>query len=241
MYRDDGIRGYFKGNGVNCVRIFPASALQFYSYDSYQKLFLRHVAAEGTKFLTPVERVVVGGFAGITALVATYPLEMIRARLTVQSTSVYSGIFDAGRKITEKEGAFALYKGLWPSIVGVVPYVGLDFGVYETLKQWAPKDDKGNVDRFTTLANGAFAGSCAQTVAYPLDVVRRRLQVQGFGNTIPNPDRHYLGMTDAFIKIWRHEGFRGFYRGLIPNYLKVVPAVATSFFVFEECKKLLNI
>jgi len=204
-----------------------------------KSFFLKNISVEGTKFLTPTERLVIGGLAGITALIATYPLEMIRARLTIQTSSVYSGITDAMSQIVKNEGFYALYKGLWPSIIGVVPYVGLDFAVYETLKQYAPKDEKGNVSRLTTLMNGAFAGSCAQTVAYPLDVIRRRLQIQGFQTTLVT-GRHYTGMTDAFIKIWRHEGIRGFYRGLLPNYLKVVPAVATSFFVFEECKKLFN-
>jgi solute carrier family 25 phosphate transporter 23/24/25/41 len=61
--------------------------------------------------------------------------------------------------------------------------------------------------------------------------------VQGFHHPVVGEQRDYKGMTDAFVKIYQREGVKGLYRGLIPNYLKVIPAIATSFLVFEECKK----
>jgi solute carrier family 25 phosphate transporter 23/24/25/41 len=84
---EEGLRGYFKGNGVNCLRIFPNSALQFLSYETYKRFIIdNYMRPRGKDDLTPWLRVVAGGMAGITALVATYPLEFIRARLTVQTS-----------------------------------------------------------------------------------------------------------------------------------------------------------
>jgi solute carrier family 25 phosphate transporter 23/24/25/41 len=237
--REEGIRGYFKGNGVNCVRIFPTSALQFYCYETYKRMLLDHYTTQ--KDLTPLQRLYAGGMAGISALIFTYPLEFVRCRLTLQKSKIYKGIFDCMVQVTRKEGFFTLYRGLWPSILGVVPYVGVDFAAYETLRQYSPKQADGTVSGYITLINGAIAGTMAQTISYPMDLVRRRLQVQGFASDIAFADTHYKGITDAFIRIYRTEGILGFYRGLVPNFIKVVPAISVSFYVYESMKQLLKI
>lgn len=75
----------------------------------------------------------------------------------------------------------ALYRGWLPSVIGVVPYVGLNFAVYETLKDMAIKrygcDTERDLSSSYRLAAGGVAGTIGQTIAYPFDVVRRRLQV----------------------------------------------------------------
>jgi solute carrier family 25 phosphate transporter 23/24/25/41 len=193
------------------------------------------------KDLTPLQRLFAGGMAGVTALVLTYPLEFVRCRLTLQKSKIYKGIIDCMVQVSRKEGFFVLYRGLWPSIIGVVPYVGVDFAAYETLKQYSPKQADGSVNGFVTLANGAVAGTMAQTISYPMDLVRRRLQVQGFASDIDLGDKKYKGITDAFVRIFREEGIRGFYRGLVPNFIKVVPAISVSFYVYETMKQFLKI
>jgi len=193
------------------------------------------------KDLTPLQRLFAGGMAGVTALVLTYPLEFVRCRLTLQKSKIYNGIWDCMVQVTRKEGFFVLYRGLWPSIIGVVPYVGVDFAAYETLRQYSPKQADGTVSGLVTLANGAIAGTLAQTISYPMDLVRRRLQVQGFASDISFGDKHYKGIVDAFIRIYKEEGVIGFYRGLIPNFIKVVPAISVSFYVYELMKQFLKI
>lgn len=81
------------------------------------------------------------------------------------------------------------------------------------------------------------AGTLAQTIAYPLDLVRRRMQVQ---DMLPGADKYY-GMSDGFRRIWRNEGIVGFYRGLIPNYAKVIPSISLSFVVYEELRRAMKI
>lgn len=116
-----------------------------------------------------------------------------------------------------------------------IPYVGLNFAVYESLKDWLIKtrpfgliqDSDLNVP--TRLACGAAAGTVGQTVAYPLDVIRRRMQMVGWSNAasvITGDGRskaplEYTGMIDAFRKTVRHEGFGALYKGLVPNSVKV--------------------
>ena len=48
------------------------------------------------------------------------------------------------------------------------------------------------------------------------------------------------GIIDCIIKIYEHENIPGFYKGLIPNFLKNIPAVSISYTVFEETKVILK-
>ena len=156
----------------------------------------------------------------------TYPLDLIRARLTLQSgaTREYRGILHGLTTVVSKEGPLALYRGLWPSIAGIFPYIGIDFAVYETLKGHLPhngwlRTTHGDPRKHVLLGCGAIAGVVGQTVAYPLDLVRRRMQVMGWagGNTSYS---YKGGILRTMQQIMREEGIRGLYRGMIPNYYK---------------------
>lgn len=114
--------------------------------------------------------------------------------------------------------------------------MGLNFAVYESLKEWLVKtkplglvDDSSELGVVTRLACGAAAGTVGQTVAYPLDVVRRRMQMVGWkdaasvvtGDGKCKAAVEYSGMIDTFRKTVRYEGFRALYKGLVPNSVKV--------------------
>ncbi|KAL6560308.1 Mitochondrial adenine nucleotide transporter adnt1 [Orobanche gracilis] len=206
--------------------------------------------------LTPVLRLAAGACAGIIAMSATYPMDMVRGRLTVQtekSPYQYRGMFHALSTVLREEGFRALYKGWLPSVIGVVPYVGLNFAVYESLKDYLIKSkflglvDDNELGVVTRLACGAAAGTVGQTVAYPLDVIRRRMQMVGWKNASSivtggtKAPLEYTGMIDAFRKTVRHEGFRALYKGLVPNSVKVVPSIAIAFVTYEQVKELLGV
>ncbi|KAF0718455.1 hypothetical protein AaE_010642, partial [Aphanomyces astaci] len=85
------------------------------------------------------------------------------------------------------------------------------------------------------LLFGAISSSCGQVVSYPLQVVRTKLQAQGMaGRPVI-----FTGMTDCLVKILQTHGLRGLYRGLLPNFLKSVPAISISYAVFETVKDAL--
>ncbi|MCI08308.1 mitochondrial adenine nucleotide transporter ADNT1-like, partial [Trifolium medium] len=136
-----------------------------------------------------------------------------------------------------------------------VPYVGLNFAVYESLKDWLIKSrpfglvQDSELSVTTRLACGAAAGTIGQTVAYPLDVIRRRMQMTGWNHAasvITGDGRgkvplEYTGMIDAFRKTVRHEGFGALYKGLVPNSVKVVPSIALAFVSYEMVKDILGV
>lgn len=115
-----------------------------------------------------------------------------------------------------------------------IPYVGLNFSVYESLKDWLIRSKPFGIAQdselsvTTRLACGAAAGTVGQTVAYPLDVIRRRMQMVGWKDAAASvvagegkSKIEYTGMVDAFRKTVQHEGFGALYKGLVPNSVKV--------------------
>eukprot|EP01119_Soliformovum_irregulare_P018215 TRINITY_DN5538_c0_g2_i2.p1 TRINITY_DN5538_c0_g2~~TRINITY_DN5538_c0_g2_i2.p1 ORF type:complete len:252 (-),score=43.37 TRINITY_DN5538_c0_g2_i2:857-1612(-) len=183
IWVEEGMSGMFKGNGTNVIRIFPYSAVQFAAYEKYKKLLI----PEGQSDLTPITRLIAGACAGVTSVVATYPLDLVRTRLSVQTADniKYTSIANSFSVIVKEEGFMALFKGLSPTIMGVAPYVGLNFMFYETLKSVVKKAKEADCSTVELLAIGGAAGAIAQTLTYPLDVLRRKMQMQGFSEKFP--------------------------------------------------------
>ncbi|XP_063934274.1 mitochondrial substrate carrier family protein B-like [Zophobas morio] len=238
IYKLEGFEGFFKGNGANVIRILPCTAVQFASYEQFKRIFCENEYESKAYF-----SLLAGVFAGVTSATLTYPLDLIRTRLSVQRQSgqTYKGIIHCGRTIIAEEGGVlstALFRGLAPTLLGISPYVALNFSVYESLKNLfqsyycvAGSDALPVPIR---LLCGAAAGAVAQTVAYPLDLVRRRMQVRGIFCDLPF---EYKGTLNAVLTIAREEGLAGLYRGLVPNYYKVVPSISVSYIVYEFCLK----
>ncbi|OEL21927.1 Mitochondrial adenine nucleotide transporter ADNT1 [Dichanthelium oligosanthes] len=259
IWRTEGLRGLFKGNGTNCARIVPNSAVKFFSYEQASKGILwayRQQTGDEDAQLTPLLRLGAGACAGIIAMSATYPMDMVRGRITVQtekSPYQYRGMFHALGTVYREEGFRALYRGWLPSVIGVVPYVGLNFAVYESLKDWLLQTNSlglandNELHVVTRLGCGAVAGTIGQTVAYPLDVIRRRMQMVGWSHAdsiVTGQSKEalqYNGMVDAFRKTVRHEGFGALYKGLVPNSVKVVPSIAIAFVTYEVVKDVLGV
>ena len=121
-----------------------------------------------------------------------------------------------------------------------MPYVGIDFAVYDVLRGLVPRRADGSDEPSVAgkLLAGGVAGACAQTVAYPLDTVRRILQVQDTVHAvqIAPPTERYTGMLDCLVRLVRRDGVLALYSGLWANYLKVVPSVGIAFVVYEQVK-----
>ncbi|RLL95088.1 hypothetical protein CFD26_100836 [Aspergillus turcosus] len=225
--KEEGWRGFMRGNGTNCIRIIPYSAVQFGSYNFYKKFAEPFPDAD----LSPIRRLLCGGAAGITSVTVTYPLDIVRTRLSIQSASFAAlgqrseqlpGMFTTMVLIYKNEGGFvALYRGILPTVAGVAPYVGLNFMTYESVRKYLTPEGDKNPSPWRKLLAGAISGAVAQTCTYPFDVLRRRFQV----NTMSGMGYRYTSVWDAVRVIFAEEGLRGFFRGIVPNLLKVAPSI----------------
>lgn len=134
------------------------------------------------------------------------------------------------------------YRGFSVSLVGIVPYAGTAFLTWEYLRaatRPVSVSPDGRRPRATPLADmgiGALAGAVAQTVSYPFEVVRRRMQIGG----LTQPGR-WLRWGETVRAIWARGGPQGFFVGLSIGYLKIVPMNAVSFAVWQGMKRLLDV
>ncbi|ANB14489.1 hypothetical protein AWJ20_2082 [Sugiyamaella lignohabitans] len=253
MWREEGWRGFMRGNGINCVRIVPYSAVQFSSYTIYKNFLLSRTPSSKRVDLDTLERLGAGALAGITSVVATYPLDIVRTRLSIQTASLKPlkvsgsqvhaqkplGMWSVMSDMYKTEGGFrALYRGLIPTTMGVAPYVGLNFAVYESMREYVTPKGEKNPSALGKLFAGAVSGAVAQTITYPFDVLRRRFQVVSMG--AGQLGFQYTSVWDAISSIVKQEGIRGIYKGLSANLLKVAPSMASSWLSYEYTKELLK-
>ena len=248
IYRKEGARGYFKGNGAMMVRIFPYAAIQFMSYEQYKRLLKPHFRSNSHGYT-----LVAGSLTGITAVTFTYPLDVVRARLAYQVYETrYQGVWHALTTVAREEGGVrGLYRGYAPTVLGMIPYAGVAFYSYEVLKSVTMDRLEGVATRLSldgsgtmvltapaTLVCGGLAGAVAQTVSYPLDVVRRNMQVHGMVADPSTRPRLVQVLWDVYLRAGL---VRGVYRGMSLNYYRAMPQVAVSFCVYEVMKQLMGV
>ncbi|KAK9815271.1 hypothetical protein WJX72_000921 [[Myrmecia] bisecta] len=141
------------------------------------------------------------------------------------------------------EGLGGLYRGIGPTLCGILPYAGLKFYTYQSLKQQWVISGKGYQEHDLPqrlpvplmLTFGACSGLVAQTATYPLDVVRRQMQVQSLRRSATP----YTSTWHGLRLIARSQGWRALFTGLSINYMKVVPSTAIGFTVYDAMKATL--
>ena len=157
------------------------------------------------------------------------------AKTRLALNSEYHGIWDCLSRTAAAEGPAALFRGLGASLLGVVPYAGTDLMIYNALKNaYAERHPGREPSTLTFLACGAVSSTIGQAVAYPLQVVRTRLQAQG----LPGMPA-YDGVVDCLRRTVADGGVRALYNGFLPNFAKALPAISISYAVFEKTKRLL--
>jgi len=143
-------------------------------------------------------------------------MEVAKTRAALSAQGQYRSLAHCMRNCVKHEGVGALYKGLLASLVGIVPYSGVDLALYSLLTDtYAAHFPDSEPGVLTLLACGSTATTCAQLVSYPLQLVRTRLQAQGMeGRPVI-----YNGIVDCVAKTVNTEGIRGLYRGILPNFM----------------------
>ncbi|XP_014246773.1 graves disease carrier protein isoform X2 [Cimex lectularius] len=246
----ESLLALYKGNGAQMVRVFPYAATQFTAFELYTQVFNSFLGSK-----SHLSKLLAGSSAGATAVLLTYPLDTIRARLAFQITGgeTYTGIIHAATSIFQHEGGIkGLYRGFVPTLCGMIPYAGLSFYCFEMLKLCCMKyipdltcvpssNNTGGLVLLipAKLVCGGLAGSIAQSIAYPMDVTRRRMQLAMMD---PATYKYGMGMVQTLLLIYKENGiFRGLYRGMSINYLRAMPMVAVSFSVYELMKQALRL
>ncbi|GME69954.1 unnamed protein product [[Candida] boidinii] len=259
IWKEEGWKGMFRGNGINCIRIIPYSAVQYSVYQDLKKYLL----AENETELSIVNKLVAGSIAGFASVLVTYPMDLVKTRLSIQTAKSLKNLHHSNNtniktsppspsssskiiiteKISKPPGMFksikdiylyeggirGLYRGLLPTSIGVAPYVALNFAFYEKLKEQFPIDLQSNL--IIKLTIGAVSGGIAQTLCYPFDILRRRFQVATLDNG--SMGFKYNSTMDALTKIVKYEGYKGLYKGWTANMWKIMPSMAVQWASYD--------
>jgi len=165
-------------------------------------------------------------------------------------SSAYKGVGDAFISIIRKEGPRALFGGITPSLIGIIPYSGLNLGTYDALRYSYTKHTGRPVPKGASLAFGALAGATAASVCFPLEVVRRRAMMgQVCLASAPAAGwrltrvcfQVYANPAAAMISIAQKEGVQALFAGLGINWVKVAPMSGLSLWSYEIMKEKLHV
>ncbi|WZZ74496.1 hypothetical protein YC2023_085866 [Brassica napus] len=214
------------------------------------KLVVYFWNAEDHMHLSPYLSFVSGALAGCAATLGSYPFDLLRTILASQGEpKVYPTMRSAFFDIIKSRGIRGLYNGLTPTLVEIVPYAGLQFGTYDMFKRWMmdwnrrmlssnnPINVDTNLSSFQLFVCGLGAGTSAKLVCHPLDVVKKRFQIEGlqrhprYGARVER--RAYRNMLDGLKQILMSEGWHGLYKGIVPSTVKAAPAGAVTFVAYE--------
>jgi hypothetical protein len=248
LWRTEGFRGFFRGNGVDVLRTIPATGLGYVSYEYFKDYLTKSGLFDPqSKSAHVVVRLIAGGFSGLTSVLATYPLDLLRTRMCVSAK--YTGNIAAmTQQIVRQEGLGSLYRGASVACLGIVPNLAINFSMFEMTRNFL-EDQFGRSSTsdhrrlsnnhprehtmWISLVSGIGSGLVSLTATFPIDLVQRRMMLQG----MQGQDRVYTGMWDCLRTVVRHEGWTGLYNGLLPQALRSLPFCAVSFAVYDQLKR----
>jgi solute carrier family 25 (mitochondrial thiamine pyrophosphate transporter), member 19 len=243
ILRHEGITGFWKGNIPAEGLYLSYGAAQFWAYRSSNQALEALEERTSLKLPGALRSFISGALAGTAATTVTYPLDLLRTRFAAQGTErVYNGLLASLRDITRLEGPTGFFRGLPAGIAQIVPNMGLFFAFYEGFKPLMAGINLpfGSGDAIA----GVTASILSKSAVFPLDTVRKRLQVQGptrgryiGGAKMPAYERGVAGTLGMIVK---REGWRSLYRGLSVSLIKAAPASAVTMWTYERALHLLQ-
>ncbi|KAL1450827.1 hypothetical protein WDU94_003144 [Cyamophila willieti] len=261
IVREEGLGALWKGHVPAQSLSVVYGCVQFLSFEILSSQ-MSHLLVNGSRFpggaLHLSSDFLSGTLSSVVATVVSFPFDVVRTRLVAQGnqTKLYSGTLHAFLVIW-KDKPLTLFRGLTPTLFQVAPQGGIQFSVYNALSKLLssskyfcsspspasssnPQTVRPVLSPLGSLLAGSSAGLAAKVAIYPLDLAKKRIQVQGldkarseFGKTM---QCHSLG--DCLYKTWQRESYRGLYKGLLPSLLKAAVTSACHFTVYEQTLRL---
>jgi len=219
---EQGTLAFWRGNWVNCLRYAPqqGSALAF--NDFLNNVFPNYNANTdfwkgfGVKLFS-------GGLAGAIANTICYPFDFARTRLASDLTKgkgQFKGITDCIVTTVRNQGLTGLYTGWTVTVMGAFVYRAGQLGCFKQIQDLNPyASDKGALGAISSFVAVTVARTVVMPFNYPFDTVRRRMMLQ---SEKPVEQRIYKGSLDCFFQVFKKEGAKGMYKGMVPELFRGV-------------------
>jgi len=292
LFRTRGLPEFWRGNFIECLRVFPATAAQFGTVEYVKGVFKLVEGTQTRADISHLARFIAGAVGGMASVAVTFPLGTIKVRMMsavegehvahehhhstpldkcaqpkdagkrAYSTLTRRGVnfmdphgfrryttidpnptaeyraWPAAKALYRREGVRGFYRGLGISLAGMAPFAGINYMLFEALKQNALKtQDITRVDSMKVFQYGLFSASLATAVCYPFQVVKTRMQSQG---TAGHPERY--SSTYACVRsLLKYEGWHGLFKGLGVTLGRTLPAAVIMRVAFEQNKTWLGL
>lgn len=243
ILKNEGPFAFYKGTLTPLLGIGVCVSIQFGVLESTKRYYAsKNVSAGRGEKLTGGQLFASGIAAGLANGFVSGPVEHIRIRLQTQpdKNRLYAGPLDAVKKIYSAHGIAGIYKGQTATFIREACGYGVYFWTYDKLMDWEMTQKgirRDQVNPAKTVLFGAASGYTLWAVIYPIDMIKSRMQTDGFS---PTTGRKYTSTLDCLRTTWRTEGIRAFTRGLGPTLIRSPFANGATFLGFEMTIRMLN-
>lgn len=242
IIEEEGVRALWKGHVPAQILSIAYGVAQYGSFEFLTQKVWHHLPETLTTTYRPMTHTICGGLGGCIGAAFVHPVDVIRTRFVAQGEpKVYKNLAAAIRSIMAKDGIQGYYRGLVPAVSLVGPQMAAQFGLYALFSRlWDDSAKKispsipSSVDHFIC---GSASGFFAKLIVYPIDVVKKRLQVQGFEEARQSFGvvRKYNGVFHCIYVSFRDEGTQFLFKGLSPSLIKSSAVAGINFCVYEYC------
>ncbi|KAJ8719376.1 hypothetical protein PYW08_011551 [Mythimna loreyi] len=228
MYKYEGITAFWKGILPPILAETPKRAVKFATFEQYKKLFMF-----GASSPTPLTFALAGLGAGVTEAILVNPFEVVKVTLMsnkAKSKEVPS-TWTVTREIVRQNGLGrrGLNKGLTATIARNGVFNMVYFGFYHSVKGFVPEYQDPLLEFTRKLAIGFASGVLGSCINIPFDVAKSRIQ-----GPQPQPGIiKYSSTTGAIQLVYKEEGFRALYKGLLPKVMRLGPGGAIMLVVYD--------
>ncbi|KAI1271153.1 mitochondrial carrier domain-containing protein [Xylaria sp. FL0933] len=248
IYAKEGPLAFYKGTLTPLLGIGACVSIQFGAFGYAKRYFETANNTKngiGKKDLSYGQYYAAGAFAGVANSIISGPIEHVRIRLQTQphgAARLYSGPLDCVRKLSNTSTGGGILKGLYRGEAVTVIREAQAYGMWFLAFEWMMNADaarngvsRNEVPAYKVALYGGLAGEALWLGSYPFDVVKSKMQTDGFGSAM-----RYKSMRDCFAQTWRAEGMRGFWKGIGPTLLRAMPVSAGTFAVVEATMRAIS-
>ena len=269
VVKEEGVVGLWRGTVPGLLLTIPYTAVQFFTLETFKSATAKYRTRNQTeRKIFDSERLlsfVGGACAGVAATAASYPFDVLRTTMAAQGVPrQYPTMLHAARGLVAKRGVLGgMYAGIGVTIVEIIPYAALQFGLYDIFTTLYDRADRAEGSRsqadtgrrtkvdWSYLASKPFlcglaSGFIAKFATHPLDVVKKRYQVAGltrsssYGKGFGVQEVAVLGILKLLSRTMKEEGLHGIYKGVTPSLLKSAPSAAITFAMYSMALEYIN-
>jgi len=242
ILKEEGLVGLWRGHTPGQLLSIMYGVSQFWTFEK-----LTHLAEENLVSGRHIYvHFVCGSLAGAAATLSSFPFDVLRTRFVAQGgNKAYLNTVHGGVTLLRAEGVRGLFRGLSPTILQVAPHTGAQFAFHNFFSKALTDFKILTRDRelhvHGNLLVGFLAGLFSKLIVYPFDLMRKRLQFQGFQNARKGYGQNFScsGLISCLRETVRKEGVRALFKGLYPALVKASITTSLHFTVYEETCRLL--